>query len=82
MCDDYSTNGYGNCDDSMLNISPLRKSKTNVKVPMLALHTPARCDIDEFLMHENLIATANKGSGEERIFTESASIKIYDSIAE
>ena len=76
MCDDYSTNGYGNCDERMLNISPLRKTKTNVKIPILALHTPARCDIDEFLMHENLIASASKGKGEEIIFTESVSIQI------
>ena len=81
MCDDYSTNGHANCDDSMLNISPLRKTKTNVKVPILALHTPARCDIDEFLMHENLIASASKGQDEERIFTEQASLQIDTSTA-
>ena len=64
MCEDYSTYGHDNCDDSMLNISPLRKSKTNGKIPTLTLHTPARNDIEEFLMHENLIATASKDFGE------------------
>ena len=81
MCDDYPSNGFGNCDESMLNISPLRKIKTNVIVPTLALHTPSRCDIEEFLMHENLIASASKGQGEEIIFTESASIQIDNSTA-
>jgi len=74
MCEDYSILGNENCDDSMLNISPLKKSKINTKIPPLALNTPARNDIDEFLMQESLVATANKNFDEERIFSESDSI--------
>ena len=77
MCDDYSTYGHANCDDSMLNVSPMKKSKPNVQIPTLVLLTPARNDIDEFLMHENLIATATKNVGEEKIYSESASIKVF-----
>ena len=76
MCDDYSIIVNENCDESMLNISPLKKSKTNAIIPILALNTPARTDIDEFLMQESLAATANKNFVEERIFSESDSIHV------
>jgi hypothetical protein len=56
----------------MLNISPLKKSKTNVKIPTIIICTPSRDkDIEEFLMHENLIETASKSNyREEKIFKE------------
>ena len=63
----------------MLNISPLKKSKTNANIPTLQINTPARTEIDEFLMQESLAATANKNSVEERIYSESASIQVLTS---
>lgn len=62
----------------MLNVSPLKKSKTNVKIPILVICTPSRDnDIDEFLMHENLIETASKSNyRDEKIFREAEAVKV------
>lgn len=68
-------------DDSMLNISPMKKSKTNnnMLTALAILQTPARQDdIDEFLMTENLVLTAAKNS-EGGIMKEDAPIIIVGS---
>jgi len=70
MCEDYSANLHE--EESMINISPLRKDKMVYRIPP-AYHSSAK-DIDEFLMNESLVATANKNHGEERIQTEGDSI--------
>lgn len=75
MCDDYSTNPHE--EESMLNFSPLKKDKINHHIPRLALQTPSRDDIDDFLMQESLIATANKNHIEERIQTDGDAIYLH-----